>query len=144
MTWSGFTLWKAKTGTFLGPILSFLFAPPMSNFRQIVPPGRIIMSFRRSFRLAGPCALCLFAAGCSSVHGLLFFDRDRPDPVAAVAPAIPVAPAPAEPVSAQPDEWCMHVAANDRAQAVADGFDAATRDRVTLQSYQQCAMLKGP
>lgn len=99
-----------------------------------------------SFRHLGICALCLCAAGCSSLpslHSLLSFDRDQPDPVVAAAAApVPVAPPPATPAAAQPDEWCMRVAANDRAQAAANGFDTATQDRMTVQSYRQCAALK--
>jgi hypothetical protein len=119
----------------------------MSNFRQIVTPNGIIMSFR----LPGLCALCLFAAGCSSLpslpslHSLVPFDRDPPDPVvvAAAPPAVPAPPPPAQAAAGQPDEWCMRVAANDRAQAAANGFDTATQDRMTVQSYRQCATLKG-
>ena len=93
-----------------------------------------------SFRLPGLCALCLFAAGCSSLpslHSLVSFDRDPPDPavVAAAPPAVPAPPPPAQAAAGQPDEWCMRVAAN--------GFDAATQDRMTVQSYRQCATLKG-
>jgi len=96
-----------------------------------------------SFRLSGLAALCLFAAGCSSMHSLLAFDRPPPAPIVAAAP-VAVAPVPAapEPAAARPDEWCVRVAANDRAQAGANGFNAATQDRMTLQSYQQCAALK--
>ena len=94
-----------------------------------------------------PRIFCLSAslllAGCSglpSMHSLLTFDSD--------AGAVPVAEAQAAaapaPVPAQPDNWCSNVAANARADAASNGFDAATQDRMMQNSLRQCvAMTQG-
>jgi hypothetical protein len=73
------------------------------------------------------------------MNGLLDFAGSPADePVAAAAAAdIPVAPA----VASGDEAWCQRVAASERARAQASGFDAATLDRMTLQSYQQCRNL---
>lgn len=86
------------------------------------------------------CALVLLC-GCGSLRGLLSYSGARQAPPAAPVAAVQ-APPPAQAAAPQPDEWCMRVAANERAQAASDGFDAATQDRVTLQSYRQCVALK--
>ncbi len=96
-----------------------------------------------------PRIFCLSAslllAGCSSLpsmHSLLTFDSDSD------AGAVPVAEtqaaaAPA-PVPARPDNWCSGVAANARAAAASNGFDAATQDRMMQNSLRQCvAMTQG-
>jgi hypothetical protein len=86
----------------------------------------------------------LFLAGCSglpSMHSLLTFDRDEEAAPAPMAQADAVAaPAPA-PAAAQPDNWCNSVAANARAQAAANGFDAATQDRMTQNALRQCVAM---
>lgn len=96
-----------------------------------------------------PRIFCLSAslllAGCSglpSMHSLLTFDSDSD------AGAIPVAEAQAAaapaPVPAKPDNWCSNVAANARADAASNGFDAATQDRMMQNSLRQCvAMTQG-
>jgi hypothetical protein len=85
-------------------------------------------------------SILVLLAGCGSLHGLLEYPGHDPAPVpvAAAAPA----PAPVQPAAPQPDEWCLRVAANDRAMAAADGFDSATQDRTTAQSYRQCVAQK--
>jgi hypothetical protein len=87
-------------------------------------------------------SILVLLAGCGSLRGLLEYPEREPapTPVAREAASVPV-PVPA-PAASQADEWCLHVAANERAQAAAGGFDAATQDRVTTQSYQQCVALK--
>jgi hypothetical protein len=87
-------------------------------------------------------SMLVLLAGCGSLRGLLEYPGHDPAPVPVAAAAPAPAPAPAQPAAPQPDEWCLHVAANDRAQAAANGFDAATQDRVTAQSYRQCVALK--
>ena len=89
------------------------------------------------FRVLGLCALLLFTAGCSglpSLHSLVTFDKDPP----AAEPAAYVAPPP-EP--AAPDDFCARAAADTHARAAADGFDTATQNRMTQQSFQQCVAL---
>jgi hypothetical protein len=82
--------------------------------------------------------ICLFAlSGCSSLNSLLSFEEE-PAPLAAIALETPAAP-PAAP--AAPDEWCQRVAASERLRAQQSGFDAATLDRMTAQSYRQCMEL---
>jgi hypothetical protein len=91
-----------------------------------------------------PRIFCLSAslllAGCSglpSMDSLLTFDSDDAPP--AIAEAQPAAvPAPA---ASQPDNWCTKVAANRRAAAAADGFDAATQDRMMQNSLRQCVVM---
>lgn len=93
----------------------------------------------------------LLAAGCSAPpYSLLRFDRQSTtqpaaaatQPAAAVAQpvAVPAQPA-AAPEPPPADDWCARLAANTRARAAADGFDTATQERMTQQSFRQCAML---
>jgi len=88
-----------------------------------------------SFRIPGLCALLLFTAGCSSLPSLF----TRAAPVAAQPAPDSPAPVPATPPS---DGWCQRIAANTRAQAAADGFDAATQERMSQQSFQQCTAMQ--
>jgi hypothetical protein len=81
--------------------------------------------------------ICLFAlSGCSSLNSLLSFEEE-PAP-AAIALETPPAPPAAPPT----DEWCKRVAASERLRAQQSGFDAATLDRMTTQSYRQCVELE--
>jgi hypothetical protein len=76
-------------------------------------------------------------SACTSFHGLLASEEEAnpsPEELAAVPQA---APRP----KAGSDEWCQRVAAGDRLQAQQTGFDAATLDRMTALSYQQCMAL---
>jgi hypothetical protein len=82
--------------------------------------------------LFGICAFALCA--CSSVNRLLTFEEEAPSVQIAASPEISGTPQPAG-VS---NEWCQRVAASDRLRAQQQGFDAATLDRMTLQSLQQC------
>jgi hypothetical protein len=94
-----------------------------------------------------PRIFCLSAslllAGCSglpSMHSLLTFDSDS-DAVPVAETQAAAAPAP---VPAKPDNWCSNVAANARADAASNGFDAATQDRMMQNSLRQCvAMTQG-
>ena len=76
------------------------------------------------------------------MHSLLSYggDEDVGAEVSATAISEP-APAPVQALPAQ--DVCRGVAANTRARAAADGFDAATQDRMTQQSLTQCAAM-GP
>jgi hypothetical protein len=86
--------------------------------------------------LFGICVLTLCA--CSSVNRLLTFEEEAPPAQLAASPEISATPPPAAPVQGAPSEWCQRVAASDRQRAQQQGFDAATLDRMTLQSLQQC------
>ena len=83
--------------------------------------------------------MLFLAAGCSGFSGAdrLFGSRPQaaamPEEPAAIA-AAPIPPPPA-------DDFCARVAATARAKAVADGFDAATQERMRQQSFQQCAAM---
>ena len=81
----------------------------------------------------------LLLSGCTSLEGVLSFEETPPSAPAIVAQA-PAAPAPA----ALDDARCQRVAASDRLRAQASGYDAATLDRMTLASYQQCRFLTAP
>jgi hypothetical protein len=87
----------------------------------------------------GICALALCA--CSSVNRLLTFEEEPPPAQLAASPEISGTPPPAAPVQGAPSEWCQRVAASDRQRAQQQGFDAATLDRMALQSLQQCMAL---
>jgi hypothetical protein len=87
----------------------------------------------RNFLAAISAALSLSA--CSSLNSLLAFEDAEPAPAPVVA-----APRP-EAAASGPNEWCQRVAASDRVRAQQAGFDAATLDRMTVQSYQQCVAL---
>lgn len=80
-------------------------------------------------------ALC---AGCSALPSLFAPANEDPDPAtaAAVAPPVPGAQPPAE-------QFCARVAAGVQARAMADGFDAATQERMRQQAYRQCAVTPG-
>jgi hypothetical protein len=72
------------------------------------------------------------------MNGLLdFADAPADDPMVAAAAEVPVA----APAVSGDDAWCQRVAASERARAQASGFDAATFDRMAVQSYQQCRTL---
>lgn len=75
-------------------------------------------------------------SACSSLNSLLSYEEDTP----AGAATLPEAPPPAAPQTAA-NEWCQRVAASDRLRAQQAGFDAATLDRMTLQSLRQCAAM---
>lgn len=83
--------------------------------------------------------LALFTlSACSSMNGLLdFVSAPADDPIAAAVADVPVAAS----APSGDDAWCQNVAASERARAQASGFDAATLDRMTVQSYQQCRTL---
>ncbi len=78
-------------------------------------------------------ALCLPLGACSSVRGLLSFEDAPPPPAVTAAAPVPAAPS--------GDTWCQQVAASDRQRAQLQGYDAATLDRMTLVSFQQCRSL---
>jgi hypothetical protein len=94
--------------------------------------------------LAVTLAAPVMLAGCSlpSWNDLFAFSDDRaaaatPQPVAAPAPAVAAAAAPGA-----PDPFCASAAQQD---AVTDGFDTATQQRMLQQRYQQCVtLLRGP
>ncbi len=72
--------------------------------------------------------------GCSSVSSLLRFeDSDATALVPVVQPMVAAA--------APDDTWCQRVAASERLRAQGAGYDAATLDRMTLGSFQQCRLL---
>jgi len=77
----------------------------------------------------------VFLSACSATSSLLSFD-DAPEPAVAEVPVV-AAPAPAA-----TDAWCQRVAASERARAQASGYDAATLDRMTLASFQQCRLIQ--
>jgi hypothetical protein len=91
-----------------------------------------------------PIAACftLFAlCGCATVSDVFSAD-EKPAPVryaetTQASGFTPVA------YTAQASNFCVGVAANDRARGLNAGFDTATLDRITLQSFQQCSMLAG-
>jgi hypothetical protein len=89
--------------------------------------------------LFGICALALCA--CSSVNRLLTFEEEAPPAQIAASPEISGTPQPTAPVQGASNEWCQRVAASDRLRAQQQGFDAATLDRMTLQSLQQCTAI---
>lgn len=78
-------------------------------------------------------------SACSSLSGLLTFGEEAPSEPAVVVAAQPVA-AP----QATVNDWCQRVAASDQLRAQQQGYDSATLDRLTLQSFQQCAALDNP
>ena len=92
-----------------------------------------------SFRLFGLCAALFFTAGCSRLTGLFHSpDEDAPPP----AMAVTAEPAPMPETGTA--DWCTRVAANARAAAARDGFDAATQERMAQQTLRQCvAMTQG-
>lgn len=82
-------------------------------------------------------AFALLLTGCSQFEELTSFPRvTREEPVAANNP---------EPMIAVPtsDDWCVRVAAGALAQAVQDGFDAATQQRRAGVAQAQCLRLRG-
>jgi len=80
----------------------------------------------------------LTLSACSAMNGLLSFaDPPADDAMTAAAANVPVTVA----APSGDDAWCQRVAASDRARVQESGFDAATLDRMTLQSYQQCRTL---
>jgi hypothetical protein len=89
--------------------------------------------------LFGICALTLCA--CSSVNHLLTFEEEAPPAQIPASPEISGTPQPSAPVQGAPSEWCQRVAASDRQRAQQQGFDAATLDRMALQSLRQCVEL---
>ncbi len=86
----------------------------------------------KRYILSIPLLAC--CAGCSSLPSLFATNDDAPDSAmtAAMAPTVPQAQYPVK-------QFCARVAANAQAKAGADGFDAATQDRMRQQSYRQCA-----
>jgi hypothetical protein len=111
------------------------------------------MKIRITFFLAA----ALLLSACSDQdwnHALTFTglgSRENPpsQPAAAARPAQPapgmaqVAPAPApvpEGAQPQPNAFCMSVATQD---AGGNDFDAATQQRVFVQSYRQCVAVFG-
>jgi hypothetical protein len=91
------------------------------------------------------CISVLTLSGCSSLNRLLTFQDEVPPAQVAAATEVPAQPAATVPGAQNdaPSEWCQRVAASDRLRAQQAGFDAATLDRMTLQSLRQCATL-GP
>jgi hypothetical protein len=90
-------------------------------------------------RILGVSA-ALLLAGCSSVpslHGLFAYDRDEE----MQSPADPAMAVAAAPVPAPAEDWCKTSSTTTRDRAAADGFDAATQDRMAAQAYQQCVTL---
>lgn len=84
----------------------------------------------------------LLLAGCSdlpSLDSLLTFKDDGDaQTFGAAAPTDPGVVMAAAPAPAPADDWCKNAAANARNRASADGFDAATQDRLAAQIYRQC------
>ena len=72
----------------------------------------------------------LLLSACSSLNGLLESEEPLAPPPEAVVSAAPTQP--------EREGWCQRVAASERARMQASGFDAATLDRMTLATYQQC------
>lgn len=77
-------------------------------------------------------------SACSTASSLLSFG-DGDESVTTVA-AAPVAAVPA--FTGTQDDWCQKVAASERLRAQGAGYDAATLDRMTLASFQQCSLLQ--
>ncbi len=78
-------------------------------------------------------------SACSSLNSLLAFGEQTPS-----EPAVVVAAQPAATPQVTANDWCQRVAASDRLRAQQRGYDAATLDRLTLQSFQQCVALDNP
>ena len=77
-------------------------------------------------------------SACSSLNSLLTFEEEAaPQTISLETPS---APPPA--AAAPPDDWCRRVAASERLRAQQSGFDAATLERMTTQSYRQCVELE--
>jgi hypothetical protein len=95
------------------------------------------------FRIARICSLLLLTTGCSSLPSMnsLFQFGPADDAAGAELPADAAPP----PVIVAPAsghaEWCQRIGANARAQSAADGFDAATQDRMARQAQSQCAAM---
>ena len=92
----------------------------------------------RNLLLAGAAVFALSA--CSSLHRMLTFEGAEAEPEPVPVAAQPVTQP--QPAAAGSNEWCQRVAASDRQRAQEAGFDAATLDRMTVQSYQQCVALR--
>ena len=97
-----------------------------------------------NFRILG-CAAALLLSGCSSLpsmDSLLTFNHDEAaqDAFAPAAEVTAAAPVPAAPPAG---DMCKNAAANARTQAAADGFDAATQDRMAQQGYVHCTLVSG-
>ena len=82
------------------------------------------------FHALAVCAAAMALCACSTT---LHQARDeQPAPVSGFTPIATTMPSPG---------FCQGAAASDRLRAQLAGFDAATVDRVALQSLQQCRTL---
>lgn len=78
------------------------------------------------------CAMAaMMLSACSTTSTMLARD-EQPAPVSGFTPVA---------VSLPPSGFCQGVSASDRLRAELSGFDAATLDRIALQSLQQCSTL---
>ena len=78
------------------------------------------------------CAALTMLTACAGI-GANIAPEDRATPVASGFTPIALTPPPAN--------FCQGAAASDRLRAGLSGFDAATVDRIALQSLQQCHTL---
>jgi hypothetical protein len=77
------------------------------------------------------CAAAMALSACSTTSTMLARD-EQPAPVSGFTPIAVSLPSPG---------FCQGVAASDRLRAQLGGFDAATLDRIAVQSLQQCRTL---